>query len=193
MDTCREKSPRVQKLWGGGWGLSLRLEVNAEWPQGAVPLDAAGPECGGAWAGRCGGRDRSSSSGCLSAGGGWEMVSWLGLRAQLGLALAGPLKNDAFGRSWRPCSSLLMDSAPGPFETIQAAFGDNWKRLHLPICWDKCHGPLRAHHPCNGSTSVWQPGCTFGLSHCWVHLWALDSPSSQTSPGKGGEVFLPFK
>lgn len=84
---------------GSGWGLALRLEANAGWPQGAVPLDAAGSECGGAGAGRGGGRDGSPGSGCLSAGGGWEMVSWLGLRAQLGLALAGPLKNDAFGRS----------------------------------------------------------------------------------------------
>lgn len=38
-----------------------------------------------------------------------EAVSWLGLRAQLGLARAGPLKNDAFGRS----SKTLFLSAHG--------------------------------------------------------------------------------
>ena len=143
--SCKES--RSSEGLGWGVGLSLRLEVNAEWAQGAVPLDAAGSECRGARAGRCRGRDRASSSGCLSARGGWEMVTWLGLRAQLGLALSGPLKNDTFGRSWSPCSSLLMDSAPGPFETSQAAFGDNWKRLNLPFCWDKCHGPFEGPSP----------------------------------------------
>lgn len=122
-----------------GASLSPGVDANGYVEAGAITLKADGAERGGAGGSRGfhGKAERKPWSGLATvgekvgfqpfgwhlAGGDWDMVSRLGIWAQLGLAQLGALKKDAFGRSCSHGSSEFIESSPGPFGTCWVAFG----------------------------------------------------------------------